>query len=177
MVVESSTSTNNQNGSHDGVDESLALDRLLEVSTVVLRQAIELVENSLSSDEQLSAPSKYIPGSTIGKHLFYTRFLLLNPRASVHGTSIPGKHLRHARDHFVLLLDSVSSPAPHTLNYDIRLRNTPMETVRKAALDSFKEAISRLEEIVPNVALDEPITLHAVTPFPQVVQTTFGREV
>lgn len=36
--------------------------------------------------------------------------------------------------------------------------------------------VEQLREIVPNVALDEPITLHAVTPFPAVMQTTFARE-
>lgn len=48
------------------VDESNALARLLEVSTVVLHQAVELVDKSLTSDDQLTVHSKYMPGSTIG---------------------------------------------------------------------------------------------------------------
>ena len=52
------------------VDEAKALERLIEVSSVVLGQAIDLVDNSLISDEQLTAKSKYIPGSTIGALLF-----------------------------------------------------------------------------------------------------------
>ena len=91
-----------------------------------------------------------------------------------------GKHLRHARDHFVLLVDSVSSSdgltAPN-LSYDVRLRNTPMETSRKAAIDSLNESIDRLKEIVTRLTMDQPITLNAVTPHDQVFQTTFGREV
>lgn len=48
------------------VDEEKALERLLEVSSLVLAQAVDLVDNSLVSDEQLTAKSQYIPGSTIG---------------------------------------------------------------------------------------------------------------
>lgn len=141
-----------QNGVDGQADEETALARLLEVSTIVLRQAVDLVEQNISSDEQLTVHSRYMPGSTIGKHL------------------------RHARDHFVLLLDSMSSPQPHTLNYDVRSRNTPMESSRQAARDSLTAAINQLEEVVPSAKMDDPIVLHAITPYPQVVQTTFGRE-
>ena len=51
-----------------GADD-LSLHRLLEVSTVILQQAIDLVDNDLSSDEQLSVHSQYMPGSTIGVSL------------------------------------------------------------------------------------------------------------
>lgn len=52
-----------------------------------------------------------------------------------------------------------------------------METNRQAALDALNEAITQLQEVVPSARMQEPITLHAVTPFPQVLETTFGREV
>ncbi|PCH33396.1 hypothetical protein WOLCODRAFT_135113 [Wolfiporia cocos MD-104 SS10] len=138
------------NGVED--DEGSALARLLEVSTVVLQQAIDLVDDSLTSDEQLTVHSQYMPGSTIGKHL------------------------RHARDHFVLLLDCVSKPPPYVLNYDVRLRNTPMETSRQAARDALNAVINQLGRVVPKAQMNAPVTLHAITPYPQVVQTTFGRE-
>ncbi|KAI0786063.1 hypothetical protein C8Q75DRAFT_773944 [Abortiporus biennis] len=134
------------------VDERLALQRLLEVSSVVLGQGIDLVNNSLTSNDQLVAQSKYIPGSTIGKHL------------------------RHARDHFALLLDCVSSDTTKPLNYDLRSRNTPMENDRLAADQAFKQTIAQLEAIVPRTSLDKPLTLNAVTPYPQTMETTFGRE-
>lgn len=50
--------------------EDLSLKRLLEVSTVVLQQAIDLVDNDLTSDDQLSVHSQYMPGSTIGNAAF-----------------------------------------------------------------------------------------------------------
>ncbi|CCM01647.1 uncharacterized protein FIBRA_03708 [Fibroporia radiculosa] len=138
---------------HDtDTNDATALTRLLEVSTTVLHQAVDLVDNTLTTDEQLTVHSQYMPGSTIGKHL------------------------RHARDHFVLLMDSLSTPVPHALDYDVRIRNTPMETSRQAARDALDAAIGQLEKIVPDTKMDEQITLHAVTPYPQVVQTTFGRE-
>ena len=58
----------NGTASHE-VNETQELERLLEVATVVITQAIELLDDGLTSDEQLSAPSKYIPGSTIGEYL------------------------------------------------------------------------------------------------------------
>ncbi|TFY82070.1 hypothetical protein EWM64_g1942 [Hericium alpestre] len=128
------------------------LDQLLDVSTKILTQALDLLDNSLSSDEQLLYNSKFLPGSTIGKHL------------------------RHARDHFALLLDSASSPAPHVLSYDVRLRNTPMESCRQAAREAITATIAKLEKTVPSSRLDAPLTLNAVTPYDQTFQSTFGRE-
>lgn len=53
-------------GEGDVHDEPTALARLLEVSTAILRQGVDLVENRLTSDDQLTTQSNYIPGSTIG---------------------------------------------------------------------------------------------------------------
>jgi len=128
------------------------LEQLLDVGTTILGQAIDLLNNSLTSDEQLTVHSQYMLGSTIGKHL------------------------RHARDHFTLLLDCVSQPGPYVLSYDVRSRNTPMETSREAARTAIENAIAQLKEIVPGVPLDAPVTLHAITPYSQTMQTTFGRE-
>lgn len=52
-----------------------------------------------------------------------------------------------------------------------------MESNRQAARDSLLATVQQLEKVVPGAKLDEPITLQAITPYPQVVQTTFGREV
>ncbi|KAF8624898.1 hypothetical protein AX15_005766 [Amanita polypyramis BW_CC] len=137
----------------DDPESSNSLEKLLFVSKTVLLQAIDLLDNHLTSDHQLTTSSQYLPGSTIGKHL------------------------RHARDHFQLLLNVItSSPPPHTLSYDVRVRNTPMETSRDAAKESILDTIKQLEEHVPRANLDNPLTLQAVTPFLQEFQTTFGRE-
>jgi hypothetical protein len=91
--------------------------------------------------------------------------------------SHPGKHLRHARDHFTLLLDCVARPQPYVLSYDVRSRNTPMESSREAARVAIESAMAQVKEVVPGVPLDAPITLNAITPYSQTLQTTFGREV
>ena len=52
-----------------------------------------------------------------------------------------------------------------------------METSREAARIAIENTITQLKEVVPNIPLDAPITLHAVTPYSQTMQTTFGREV
>lgn len=43
------------------------LTQLLSVATTVLHQALDLVENVLTSDDQLTVHSKHLPGSTIGE--------------------------------------------------------------------------------------------------------------
>lgn len=88
-----------------------------------------------------------------------------------------GKHLRHARDHFQLLLTAATSPSPRILSYDIRVRNTPMESSRSSARESIQDTIKQLEELVPRANTDDPLILQAVTPFLQEFKTTFGREV
>ncbi|KAF8641240.1 hypothetical protein AX17_000874 [Amanita inopinata Kibby_2008] len=135
-----------------GPQATESLEKLLFVSKTVLLQAVDLLDNHLTSDDQLTVNSRYLPGSTIGKHL------------------------RHARDHFQLLLKCMASPAPRTLSYDIRTRNTPMETNLNAAKESLLETIKQLEELVPTANLNDPLILHAVTPFLQEFQSTFGRE-
>jgi len=141
-----------ENGTQHSEDAMKNLEQLIEVGTIILTQALDLLNNSLTSDEQLTIQSQYMPGSTIGKHL------------------------RHARDHFTLLLECVSRPRPYILSYDVRSRNTPMETSREAARTAIEDAIARLKEVVPGVSLDAPLTLHAVTPYSQTMQSTFGRE-
>ncbi|KLO20520.1 hypothetical protein SCHPADRAFT_934359 [Schizopora paradoxa] len=140
------------------------MDNLLAVGVIVLKQAVDFVQESVTTDEQLTFRSKFIPGSTIGKHL------------------------RHARDHYVLLLESVNSnPSSYigsegqpesmpSLSYDMRTRNTPMEASRTSAIEALQSCILQLEEIVPKIRKDARIKLHAVTPFEQVFETTFARE-
>jgi hypothetical protein len=52
-----------------------------------------------------------------------------------------------------------------------------METKLTDARVALKDIISKLEDIVPRTKLEEPMTLHAITPHMQVLQTSFGREV
>ena len=47
-------------------EDGQSLEKLMRVSVIVLRQAVDLVNTSLTEDGQLSYVSKYIPGSTIG---------------------------------------------------------------------------------------------------------------
>ena len=50
------------NGDHD----PLQLSELLYVSSTILQQALDLVDNVLTDNNQLTVQSKYLPGSTIG---------------------------------------------------------------------------------------------------------------
>lgn len=52
-----------------------------------------------------------------------------------------------------------------------------MESSLGSARSELLDLIERLKSDIPTVDLDTPITLHAVTPFPAVYQTTIGREV
>lgn len=42
------------------------LEQLIDVGTTILNQALDLLDSSLTSDEQLTVHSQYMPGSTIG---------------------------------------------------------------------------------------------------------------
>jgi hypothetical protein len=55
-----------QNGSQRSEDEMENLEQFLDVGTTILGQALDLLNNSLISDEQLTVRSQYMPGSTIG---------------------------------------------------------------------------------------------------------------
>ncbi|KAJ1310357.1 hypothetical protein OPQ81_007095 [Rhizoctonia solani] len=143
-------------------DHSIVIQQLTDVARDVMAQAIDLLENTLTDDKQLTYRSKYIPGSTIGKHL------------------------RHARDHFILLSKAVldvtsakssNGQAPVTLSYDARIRDTPMETSIAAGIEAFGEAIKQLEDISKYASEDLPVVLTADTgPYQQVLSTTYGRE-
>jgi len=138
------------------------------VATAILQQAVDFLHNSITDEAQLVYQSKLLPGSTIGKHL------------------------RHARDHFNLLAQCISQGPPYVLSYDIRTRDTPMERSLEAAVSCLQTSIDDLNSIfsseIREGSLDHgqqsgvrlesttSITLHAVTPFNQVLQTSIGRE-
>lgn len=46
--------------------EAKELEQLLDVGNKIIDQALDLIDNSLSSDEELTISSKFLPGSTIG---------------------------------------------------------------------------------------------------------------
>ncbi|KAK1232591.1 hypothetical protein PQX77_004259 [Marasmius sp. AFHP31] len=126
------------------------------VAQTVLQQAVEVIDQFLTSDEQLSVHSQYLPGSTIGKHL------------------------RHANDHFRSLIQIVDSQSPnsYTLDYDrSRSRNSPMETNRAAARESLTETIRKLGEIADIADWNAAVELHAITPYDQQMRSSLGREV
>ncbi|KAL1707690.1 hypothetical protein EV121DRAFT_198636 [Schizophyllum commune] len=147
------------NGSQDSEGQLLGshattsdLSELLLVCKTVLQQGVDLLDKQLTEDAQLTADSKFLPGSTIGKHL------------------------RHARDHFVLLLNTVGAPANNDFSYDVRVRNTPMETSRKAAREALLATVQQLEAVVPRAKADATMQLDAITPYMQSFPTSFGRE-
>ncbi|CAE6425576.1 hypothetical protein ACGC1H_004782 [Rhizoctonia solani] len=142
-------------------DHSMVVEQLTSVARDVMNQAIDLLQNTLTDDKQLTYQSKYIPGSTIGKHL------------------------RHARDPYILLSKAVldftskssNGRAPATLTYDVRIHDIPMETSIAAGIEAFREAIKQLEDISKYAPEDLPIVLTADTgPYRQTLNTTYGRE-
>ncbi len=162
------SSSNNTVTLHTDFDDPRV--QQLSVAKTVLLQAVDILDNYLTSDEQLTVSSKFLPGSTIGAHDVCVLF-------SCGTKELIGKHLRHARDHFVLLAACMLQSPPHVLSYDTRIRNTPMETCRSSAKEALLEAIRQLEDLVLTADMKAPITLQAVTPHLSEFQSTFGREV
>jgi hypothetical protein len=80
-----------QNGSHPSEDQMKNLEQLIDVGTTILNQALDLLDNSLTSDEQLTIHSQYMPGSTIGTTLNTLRtvrsiYVDIHPQASIFAT-------------------------------------------------------------------------------------------
>ena len=50
----------------------------ISVATTVLLQAVDVLDNHLTSDEQLTIQSKHLPGSTIGPRILFPRVTSLN---------------------------------------------------------------------------------------------------
>ena len=74
-------------------EDGQSLEKLMRVSVIVLRQAVDLVNTSLTEDGQLSYVSKYIPGSTIGMYrslVFYFSHPYLSSQFLVPFLLIPG---------------------------------------------------------------------------------------
>jgi len=151
----------------DDQSDNESVGAALYVATSILQQALDFLNTSITDEAQLVYESKLLPGSTIGKHF------------------------RHARDHFNLLTQCISQKPPYVLSYDVRTRDTPMERSLSAALSSLQTSIDDLTSLLSGDIRDgslahgqsefqmkstTPISLHAVTPFPQVFQTSLGRE-
>lgn len=134
------------------------LSQLLTVATTVLSQALGLLKDTVTTEQQLVWSSQHIPGSTIGKHL------------------------RHALDHFTLLLDALDAERASdklSFSYDVRKRNTPVESSRAAAREAYEATIARLEAlngVRPALSLGQPVQLAADTPHRVQVASSFGRE-
>ena len=100
-----------------------------------------------------------------------------NTRVAFFPTLYIGKHLRHARDHFALLLNGMEDGTiPCRVSYDTRVRNTPMETSRASALQALQETIQRLRALKID-DIDNELILDAITPYPQTLKSSIGREV
>lgn len=74
-------------------------------------------------------------------------------------------------DHYRLFLDAIEAAGPTEIvhiDYDRRLRSTPIETSAKTALSEFERAQERLEQAfaAPGV-MARPVKLQATTPIIQ----------
>lgn len=52
-----------------------------------------------------------------------------------------------------------------------------METSSSEAKKGILDSIDRIEKLLPNVELNTPLTLQAITPYLHAYETSFGREV
>lgn len=160
------------------VPDAQTCTALVKISQRLVDQVIQLLETSVTRDDQLAFQSDLIPGSSIGKHLRYAPPLpVLSPKRA---WAADHRHSRHTLDHFRLLLQSLdhddgdSSPLP--LCYDTRSRNVTSETSVSAALQSFQTLQTQLKR-AESVPSGRRIKLEAVTPTVVEVESTFGREV
>jgi hypothetical protein len=136
--------------------ETTPLNQLIWTSTVIVQQALTLLNENITSSDQLTFQSQLLPGSTIGKQL------------------------RHAHAHFLLLLEAIT-PNPTqewVVNYDVRQRNTPMESNAQSAKEAMHSLIDKLNGLKEfHLRSEDSIVVNAVTPDRQILQSSLGREV
>lgn len=105
-------------------------DRVVAAADHVLAQCADLIART--SPELLSAPSRVLPGGSIGKHL------------------------RHMMDHFVAAADAAATGL--SIDYDHRDRNVPMERDPQVASDVIALVRARLREAVTK-PMHAPVTV------------------
>ncbi|GAA5960441.1 hypothetical protein JCM3765_007515 [Sporobolomyces pararoseus] len=136
-------------------------EQLYHTAQHYIGQVLQLLETTVTKDEQLQHTSTRSAGSTLGKHL------------------------RHLHDHYRLLLDAIptsptsSSSEPLKVNYDIRTRNGDAESRHQACVDSFKHLSERLKretKFGKGIPANRKVYLTALVPEKIQVESTYGRE-
>ncbi|PWN99028.1 hypothetical protein FA09DRAFT_359638 [Tilletiopsis washingtonensis] len=136
---------------------SYAQQAMLECALQVLDQPIALLAAGSVGDEQMSATSSLIPSSTVGVHL------------------------RHAHDHFRLLLESLGSSASASavaLDYDCRTPAPAFERSAETARAELLKIKRQLQQAFGEHAelMEKEVRLAATTPARLDFGTTVGRE-
>ncbi|CAO3616385.1 unnamed protein product [Cunninghamella blakesleeana] len=102
----------------------------------------------------------------------YTRQSVVMPMSTI------GKHVRHSYDHFIQLFKQARNDK-WNIDYDARIRNTPMETDRNLAIQELKTLQKALLEM-RDIPLEYPVTLSASIdsndPSHYPFVSSFGRE-
>lgn len=136
-------------------------EHLYHTAQHYIQQVLQLLETTVTKDEQLQHTSTRSAGSTLGKHL------------------------RHLHDHYRLLLDALpaepnpSSLEPLHVNYDVRSRNGDAENHHAACVESFRHLKRRFERETNRgrgIRSDRKVFLTALVPEKIEVESTYARE-
>ncbi|KAI8336112.1 hypothetical protein BC941DRAFT_428339 [Chlamydoabsidia padenii] len=102
----------------------------------------------------------------------YTRTSIVMPCSTI------GKHVRHSYDHFIQLVKQARNQ-DWTIDFDARVRHTPMEVDRMQAIQQLKQLERTLYD-VRDIPLEYPVTLSASIdpndPTHYPFASSFGRE-
>ncbi|CAG8494200.1 1112_t:CDS:2 [Paraglomus occultum] len=143
------------------------------VAFKTLQQCIDLLR-TLPSDEIYTRESKFVPKSTIGKHVrhVYDHFRLLFEK-------IP--HVSDGTDSAYSSVSSEKLNVDWQVDYDNRLRNVQLELSRAVAINRMKEIQQAMINEYVNIPLDTTVRLQATIDSsmqqePVGLLTTYGRE-
>ncbi|BGP53442.1 hypothetical protein JCM8202_001085 [Rhodotorula sphaerocarpa] len=148
---------------------------LYHVACHFLDQLEDFLQRTVTTDAQLSQVSKLSPGSTVGKHI---RHLTDHYRLLLEGLSESGASAATKDEDAARLAGAAPLPPIH-VNYDVRLRNGPVETSHQACLDSvvqLKERLARETGEGHEIDPERRVRLTATTPVEVQVSTSFARE-
>ncbi|KAF0552910.1 fk506-binding protein 5 [Gigaspora margarita] len=192
-----STESNNEVGSWSSLDDPVPVDvkeiipltaicpeqELHRAAFKILQQGIDFLKN-LPNDECYVFESKFVPSSTIGKHVrhMYDHFRLLlesKPlvlkRASVEDDSNNIEYNDYDS------VETLNESHNWNVDYDNRQHNVPIDSSRSAAIGQLSKLQSTILSDCTSIPLNTIIDVSAIIDVemlnsPVTLQSTYGRE-
>ncbi|CAG8580523.1 5189_t:CDS:2 [Acaulospora colombiana] len=146
----------------------------------ILQQCIDLLK-MLPDEESFVSESKYVPSSTIGKHVRHIcdhfRLLFDSKPMYTKKSSFENESFSTLDDNDNDSMNTLNDSSEWNVNYDNRIRNGTIETSRMAAIQQIERFQSTILDYSTVIPLNTQINMSTTAgKDPIHLQTTYGRE-